>query len=262
MDAESISSSFAYFAERGIFGVNQSFNEPRSAMRSAFRRPYTASCFIVVVTSSAVCAVLPASVATQANEVAPSTQPAATPAKANADLLADYLTGHFSSAAQAKTDMQYFEIHLHAARIWKDRQDGPWIYVEQARGDSLNEPYRQRVYHVVQLEDGTFASHVFELPDPEKAIGAWKDDKALAGVTPQMLTTRTGCTVYMKYEDGKFVGGTKEKECQSSLRGASYATSEVTATPEGLRTWDRGYDADGKQVWGAKAGPYVFERVK
>lgn len=203
------------------------------------------------------------SVATlRADEMAPATQPAAASAKADVNLLADYLTGHFSSLKQSQTDMQYFDIHLHAARIWKDRSDGPWIYVEQARGDALNEPYRQRVYHVVQLDDGTFASHVFELPNPDKAVGAWKDESLLAGVTPQMLVTRAGCTVYMKYEDGKFVGGTKEKECKSTLRGATYATSEVVATPEGLRTWDRGYDADGKQVWGAKAGPYVFDRIK
>jgi hypothetical protein len=203
------------------------------------------------------------SVATlRAADSAPATQPPAEPAKADVNLLADYLTGHFSSEKQSKTNLQYFEIHLHAARIWKDRKDGPWIYVEQARGDALNEPYRQRVYHVVQQDDGTFASHVFELPNPDKAVGAWKDESLLKDVTPQMLVTRAGCTVYVKYQDGKFVGGTKDHDCKSSLHGASYATSEVTATPEGLRTWDRGYDADGKQVWGAKAGPYVFDRLK
>ena len=26
--------------------------------------------------------------------------------------------------------------------------------------------------------------------------------------------------------------------------------------------WDRGFDAEGRQVWGAVAGPYVFERVR
>jgi CpeT protein len=100
------------------------------------------------------------------------------------------------------------------------------------------------------------------LPNPDKAIGAWKDETLLAGVTPQMLSTRAGCTVYLKWDDGKFIGATKEKECKSTLRGATYATSEVTATPEGLRTWDRGYDADDKQVWGAVKGPYIFDRVK
>jgi hypothetical protein len=26
-------------------------------------------------------------------------------------------------------------------------------------------------------------------------------------------------------------------------------------------TWDRGFDAEGKQVWGATAGGYIFRRV-
>ena len=29
-----------------------------------------------------------------------------------------------------------------------------------------------------------------------------------------------------------------------------------------LLSWDRGFDAAGKQVWGAEKGPYEFLRVK
>jgi hypothetical protein len=28
-----------------------------------------------------------------------------------------------------------------------------------------------------------------------------------------------------------------------------------------LDSWDRGYDRDGKQVWGAVTGPYRFDRL-
>jgi hypothetical protein len=27
-----------------------------------------------------------------------------------------------------------------------------------------------------------------------------------------------------------------------------------------MESWDRGYDVDDRQVWGARTGPYVFER--
>jgi len=42
------------------------------------------------------------------------------------------------------------------------------------------------------------------------------------------------------------------------MRGASYASSEVTLTATELNTWDRGYDAGGAQVWGSTKGPYRF----
>jgi hypothetical protein len=34
----------------------------------------------------------------------------------------------------------------------------------------------------------------------------------------------------------------------------------VEVRPDGLVSWDRGFDADGQQVWGAEKGPYVFTR--
>jgi len=62
---------------------------------------------------------------------------------------------------------------------------------------------------------------------------------------------------FLRYFEGSTVG----EGCGSSLRGAAYATSEVELWPTYLRTWDRGFDARGEQVWGATEGPYVFERV-
>jgi hypothetical protein len=38
--------------------------------------------------------------------------------------------------------------------------------------------------------------------------------------------------------------------------------SDVTLSAEELVTWDRGYDAAGKQVWGSTKGPYMFKRVR
>ena len=47
---------------------------------------------------------------------------------------------------------------------------------------------------------------------------------------------------------------------RESARGASYATSEVELREERITSWDRGYDGEGLQVWGATEGPYRFDR--
>ena len=47
---------------------------------------------------------------------------------------------------------------------------------------------------------------------------------------------------------------------RSDLQGAAYAVSEAIISPQGLLTWDRGFDAAGKQVWGATKGGYDFVR--
>jgi hypothetical protein len=42
------------------------------------------------------------------------------------------------------------------------------------------------------------------------------------------------------------------------MRGATYATSEVVINKQMLESWDRGWDASGKQMWGATKSGYQF----
>jgi hypothetical protein len=182
----------------------------------------------------------------------------------NLALASAWLTGSFSSAEQAAADPEaYLDIRLEVVRIWKARADGPWIYVEQASAKRLDRPYRQRVYQLAVRRDGTIESRVYALPgDPLIYAGAWREPKRFAGLSPADLVLREGCTMYLQRQvDGAFMGGTIGQNCESKLRGASYATSEAVVRQHELITWDRGFDASGKQVWGATSGGYVFKRV-
>jgi|WetSurMetagenome_2_1015567.scaffolds.fasta_scaffold47840_2 CpeT protein len=177
-------------------------------------------------------------------------------------VLAGWMTGSFSSAEQSARDTSYFDIRLHMARIWVDRTDGYWLYVEQATAARTDKPYRQRVYHLT-TQDGGYRSDVFTLPDPSRYTGAWREHSLLGALTPDSLIARDGCSILLHWRDGEgFAGGTDGKNCPSDLRGAAYAVSEVTITEAGMVSWDRGYDRDGQQVWGATGGGYIFRKVK
>jgi hypothetical protein len=175
------------------------------------------------------------------------------------DTLFAWMTGSFSSAAQAAEDSAFYHITLEMAPIWSEREGEYWIYVEQAVGSMPEKPYRQRVYGVTVGDDGVYESAVYTLADPEQYIGAWKDEAPLADITPEDLLPREGCTVFLEYVGEEvFKGGTRDKGCLSTLRGATYATSEVVITPDRIESWDRGFDETGAQVWGAELGPYIF----
>lgn len=178
--------------------------------------------------------------------------------------IAQVLEGTFSSARQARADSAYFDIRLRTIPIWPSRADGPWLYVEQAAAEAQDRPYRQRVYRIRQAGPGRYASEVYTLPgDPLGFAGAWQEAQPLGGLTPDSLTLRTGCTVFLQQTaPGVYAGGTEGTDCPSGLRGAAYATSAVTLRLERITSWDRGFDADGRQVWGAVAGPYVFDRIE
>lgn len=177
-------------------------------------------------------------------------------------LAAEWLCGSFSSGGQSSRDPRFREILLEVVPIWPDRRDGPWLYVEQAAATSPALPYRQRVYQLLADGEGVL-SLVYEIPgDPLLFAGAWRAPEQFSSLEPALLLSRDGCGVRLRLAGPeRLIGGTEGTLCRSSLRGAAYATSEVTLTPQWMETLDRGFDASGVQVWGSEHGPYRFERV-
>jgi hypothetical protein len=182
---------------------------------------------------------------------------------ADADLeqLALWMTGSFSSAAQSEADADFLHIVLHMTRIWLEREDGVWLYVEQAVAEAADRPYRQRVYRVRRVGEDLFASTVYSFSDPQSRAGEWRKASPLSDLDPTDLDERDGCTIFMKRRaDGAFEGSTLGRLCTSQLHGATWASSEVVITASTLVSWDRGWDDSGTQIWGAEKGGYRFNR--
>ena len=182
---------------------------------------------------------------------------------AEVDRLATYLTGAFSSEAQAAAlPEDYFDIRLVCVPIWTEREDGPWLYIEQAAASDTSRPYRQRVYQLGIGADDVLRSRVYTLPGDALAYaGWWRTPERFDDLLPDQLFLREGCTVYLTPEADAFVGGTIGSDCTSNLGDASYATSEMTLLPHALVTWDRGWRDDDTQAWGATEGGYVIDRI-
>lgn len=172
--------------------------------------------------------------------------------------LAATMVGSYTSADQAKADTSYFEIELEMVRIWPKRKDGAWLYVEQASASSKDKPYRQRIYRLRELNDSTYTSEIFTLRSGEKHVGAYKDHGMLAALSPDSVDLMDGCMITLHRKGSVYMGGTSGRACPNSRSGAAYATSEVTVRSDRMVSWDRGFDAEGKQVWGAEKGGYVF----
>lgn len=170
------------------------------------------------------------------------------------------MQGSFNSEIQSQVDSTYYNISLHMYPIWKDK--GHFLYVEQALSSMQDKPYRQRIYEVSQLNDSAYKSAVYTLPVDSVWIGKWKTPSAFDSLSINDLTLKNGCEVLLKrLEPNYFKGGTGKKTCESSLRGASYAQSEVEIMEDKIISWDRGFDANGNHVWGAEKGGYIFNKL-
>ncbi len=173
------------------------------------------------------------------------------------------LAGRFDSSSQAGRDGQYFPVQLMACHVDAPQLGEHVLYVEQAMMTALDAPYRQRVYVVTETDD-VVVSAVNELDAPEQVIGIcdFSDTDRARVISQRVITPLPGCEVVLRETDTGFSGGTVGQECLNDHSGAVYATSEVTLNEGQIVSWDRGYDDEDVQVWGATAGAYVFDRIE
>jgi hypothetical protein len=174
------------------------------------------------------------------------------------EALATNMVGSYSSAAQSAEDSTYLNIELEMVRIWPKRKDGVWLYVEQAPATSKEKPYRQRVYHVQEVNDSTFTSDILAIKSGDALFGAYRGPLLLEQLRMDSRDVLNGCTITLHRQGKNYVGSTEGRKCSNAWGKATYATSEVTILPGLMVSWDRGYNDAGEQVWGAEKGGYRF----
>ncbi|WP_299215988.1 chromophore lyase CpcT/CpeT [uncultured Aquimarina sp.] len=176
--------------------------------------------------------------------------------------LTEFLSGKFSSKKQAKEESGYFAVCLINIPIWKDRP-GYWFYQELYDEKNSTSIYNQRIINFQKLDSTTINSINYIIPNQKRYINGWKDISMFDNLTIDSLKNREGCDVYFKKETSTiYHGKTKNGTCSSSLSNKiSYTTSNIVISKNKITSWDRGYDIQGKQVWGSIQGPYKFIRV-
>jgi hypothetical protein len=190
-----------------------------------------------------------------------------------ADRLAEYreelirlTAGSYTSAEQAAAlPKEYSVVESEIVRIWPSVEDKLWFYQENAilktdgePGPGKDKPYFQRVFSIEAMADGRFRREVFELKEPAKAVGAWREAEPLAGLSPAMLGPE-GCHTVMTRVAAE-VWLSQTEDCKNDWRGAVGMIGIGIRTPELSANWDRGVDRDGNQVWGPRGGGYIFKR--
>ncbi|MBU1219964.1 hypothetical protein KKF34_04175 [Myxococcota bacterium] len=180
-------------------------------------------------------------------------------------ILIEWMTGYFSSEAQAatSTDQYHVDVRLHMVRIWPERMDGYWIYVEQAYATDLANPYRQRVYNVYESGSG-WEDLIYALASPQSYVGGWENPDDFEELTPEndlILKENCGLSFSWDEEEQNFYGSTSGNECTASIPGVAYLTSESRIAETFFTSWDLGYNDQGTIVMGPYS-PYIFDKLE
>lgn len=177
-------------------------------------------------------------------------------------LLKQFMTGSFDNAEQAGSDSSFSLLKMQVRHVWAKRKDGYWLYAEQANPADLNKPVFQHMFHIYVQDDSTLICQEFEFKEPSLYVGWWANPNRFDSVKFSALSNRLGCEVYLRKDPlGQFIGATDGNECISTIKGASYSTTEFLVSKTKMNFWEKGWNSDAIQVWGSTKGPYIFKRV-
>jgi len=177
----------------------------------------------------------------------------------NLDAVVGYLTRTMDTTVQAERNPRYVGVQMTTCPIQirgQAVQDGVYLYQEQALSDSLESPYRQRFLHIALSTDATrVESRTFKPSMPDVWTGLCQQAEP---VVDAIDLGDLVCVVGLRPSALGYVGSTPEGGCPVNLRGAVRLTNTIVLHQDGMDTWDRGFDVNGIQVWGARAEPYQY----
>lgn len=176
------------------------------------------------------------------------------------DAVVDYLIRPMDTQAQAERDPRFVGVQMTTCPIQvtgqTPEQPAVYLYQEQALTERIDDPYRQRFLQIALSKDSTrVESRTFKPATPEAWTGLCQQTEPTidASVMGQLV-----CVVGLRPSPLGYVGSTPEEGCPVNLRGAVRLTNTIVLHKDGMDTWDRGFDPNGIQVWGARAEPYRY----
>lgn len=176
-----------------------------------------------------------------------------------------HLDGAMDTSAQAKKNPKAPNVRITTCKVTLDAGSNNYqtfLYQEQALSQKLNQPYRQRFLRIAPSTDRrSVESAVFKPPTPKAWIGLCAKPES-ERVVKMSDVGKSSCSVFLQRQADKYVGDTKAGGCPSNWKGAARITNHIILHQAGMDTLDRGFDAAGKQIWGAKDEPYQFRWVK
>jgi hypothetical protein len=180
--------------------------------------------------------------------------------------IAEHLEGIMDTSAQAIANPKKARVRMTTCRVELAKSIDPdtiYLYQEQALAASLDTPYRQRFVALSSVPHNSEAviSRSYKPLEPKTQIGLC-DRPDSERIISQKALGKFVCTVFLKPLLTVYIGQTQPGGCPSNYRGAVKITNQIILHDRGMDTWDRGFDASGNQIWGAREDGYEFRWIK
>lgn len=182
------------------------------------------------------------------------------------------ISGRFSSYPQTLVDTTKSDVLIRTKYLFE--KDGYSLFYTQ-QGEWYKEifyPYRQRIYKTKNEGSHIILEiHTIDVPYDVMSEGETSfvvdEKKIIQSLENGGMVKKQGCDIELIQvysQNGKPIlyGSTNEKDCVATFNGSTYTEVQFLIFPKYLISWERGYDNNGKQVWGPEESPYIFFKIK
>lgn len=172
-----------------------------------------------------------------------------------------HLVGIMDTSAQSKLNPQRVNVQMTTCKVQlNDDLNSIYLYQEQALGNKLNQPYRQRILKIIPLENNVVESKAYKLTNEQEFINFCNQSES-SKILQKTDLSESICSVFLRPVVSIYIGETPSEGCVANVRGAVKITNKIILHSQGMDTFDQGFDAEGKQVWGAVNDSYQYRWV-
>lgn len=179
--------------------------------------------------------------------------------------VASHLVGAMDTSKQAEVNLNRVNVRMTTCQVYLDDPKSSlnipnsiFLYQEQALGEKLNQPYRQRILRIgPNPYRGGVEAKSFKYLNSELLISLCEQQETARVITAQGLTD-VNCSVFLVSIGDIYLGKTPPEGCPTSFGGATKITNLVILNSQGMETWDKGLNDQGERVWGAEDEPFIY----
>ena len=163
--------------------------------------------------------------------------------------MSSYLTGRFTNEWDSvTTEGAVPGVRFFSARIWRNRHDGIWLYVEQ-NTTATGLPIRQRLYNFYYRGSLPVISF-YALRDPERYVGGWKRPRDFNFDTVEK-ELKEGCDIYVMRQDAEtLIGLDAGKNCTATIPGVKYLKTSIRANQYNVAVKTKAFSANDTEISG------------
>jgi len=136
---------------------------------------------------------------------------------------------------------------------------GDHVFYEQCTADDPGASIKEQHLYSLSVIGGHIVQTVWSLKEPRRWVSGRKDPELFTALQPPDVKQLGGCEVHWKVDGGKFIGEADKQHCRmpSPDGGSAAVETRMELDRDGLAWSERGYDAEGKQLFPHDEDPYV-----